>query len=647
MADSINPVGSPSRMSSSALLPARHDADARPRNRRLISTADDPSTGSMERLSASFSALHTPSSRDPSPMPSGHLPRDSSAKPNARNASADKRRNNTSPFSASFLDTSWSQGWASIQGLASSILSGGSVHDAGYESDHREGRQSVINSLKRDYSTPPRKTPKAWGPEPPSSSRPGHQDIATGSLAERDTALKAARTASVLESHEGVNGGLDVAGRYKRRNSDEVARDAVQDDVVQDQLVYIHHVQPTDTYAGIVLKYRCREDAFRKANGLWSRDIQVRKWLAIPVDACEIKGRPCEPPSHDHQGVDFLAPTPETRSAHCAEFTADQSQQVDFFSLPISNGSASGPKSEEQEELPWTHVRWVTLDSNTKPVEIARVSRKSIGYFPPRRKKSLRSASTLSTPRHSLDAVGIAAGFSESPEQVGRPSSRRQSNLSNRPNLPSTPGRSTPASSRSRMNSDAGDTRPAWMRRPGGVGSMGRSVRAPGPDKDYFNTWAKKHLPGIAIDESLPSISVMGSETANFGFRPGSSSGIVESPFDEGQDLAATSRQGSGLDRAAAAVETWLRGAFAKSPGTPTLGGRGRHLDDLDLIELTDTNSDDGRLPTPAVGGGVTSAGMLEATPMTVSSTARSDGDSSVRGRGLNTASIAKGKKSD
>ncbi|KAJ0388251.1 hypothetical protein COL922a_000513 [Colletotrichum nupharicola] len=306
-------------------------------------------------------------------------------------------------------------------------MSGGSVHDAGYESDHREGRRGV-NSLKRDYSTPPRKAPIAWGPEPPPTSRPGHQDIAAGSLAEREAALKAARTASVLQSHEGVNGGLDVTGKYKRRNSDEIARDNIQDEEVQDQLVYIHHVQPTDTYAGIVLKYRCREDAFRKANGLWSRDIQVRKWLAIPVDACEVKGRPCEPPSHDGQAVDLLAPTPELRIGHGHNsLTSDHSQPVDFFSLPTTNGLADA-KNEEPEDPPWTHVRWVTLDSNPNPVEIARVSRRSIGYFPPRRKKSLRSAaSTLSTPRHSLDASGFAAGFTESPEQTKQPEHQAKS----------------------------------------------------------------------------------------------------------------------------------------------------------------------------------------------------------------------------
>ncbi|OLN95603.1 hypothetical protein CCHL11_04842 [Colletotrichum chlorophyti] len=647
MADSLNSVGSTSHMSSSALLPARHDAEARPRNRRLISTAEEAPASPIERLSASFSALRTASSCDPSPMPSGHLSRENSTKSTSRSASASARRNNTAPSTANFLDTSWSQGWASLQGLASSLLSGGSVHDAGYESDHRAGRRSGFNPLRRDYSTPPRKAPKDWGPAPPSDDRPGNRDIAAGSMAERDAALKAARTASVLESHDGVNGGLDVTGKYKRRNSDEIAGDASQEEV-QDQLVYIHHVQPTDTYAGIVLKYRCREDAFRKANGLWSRDIQVRKWLAIPVDACEVKGRPCETPLDESQRIDLLAPTPEARSAHGRPgLSSNQAQQVDFFSLPTNNSSLSELPKVDQEEPPWSHVRWVTLDSIPKPVEIARVSRKAMGFFPPRRKKSLRSASTLSTPRHSLDATAIAASLTDSPEQVGRPPSRRQSNLSNRPNMSGTPGRSTPASSRSRMNSDAEDTRPAWMRRPGGVGSLGRNVRAPGPEKDYFNTWAKKHIPGIAIDESVPSISVMGSETANFGFRPGSSSGIVESPYDEGQDLSAASRQGTGLDRAAAAVETWLRGAFVKSPGTPTLGSRNRHPDDLDLIELTDTNSDDGRLPASA-SSGVTSTGLLGSALTPVGSTGRSGGEGTVRGRNSGSnAAASKGKKSD
>ncbi|KAM0325543.1 hypothetical protein ACHAQA_007530 [Verticillium albo-atrum] len=207
----------------------------------------------------------------------------------------------------------------------------------------------------------------------------------------------------------------------------------------------------------------------------------------------------------------------------------------------------------------------------------------------------------MTTPRQSLDASAVTEAYEDSPGRDTAPSSRRLSTLSNRPPLPGTPGRSVSTSTRSRGDSAGTDNRPAWMRRPGGVGSMGKNARAPGPEKDYFNSWAKKHLPGIAIDENLPSISVMGSETAHFGFgkqkEQYDSPAIVESPFDEGQDLSSTSKQGSGLDRAAAQVETWLRGAFTRRPSTPGAGRpRGdRQLDDLDLIELADANSDDGK----------------------------------------------------
>jgi len=144
------------------------------------------------------------------------------------------------------------------------------------------------------------------------------------------------------------------------------------------------------------------------------------------------------------------------------------------------------------------------------------------------------------------------------------------------------------------------------MRRPGGVGSLGRHVRAPGPEKDYFNSWTKKHLPSLTM-ESLPSMSVMGTEVARIGFgkvADNTSAAIAESPFEDGQTAGSAATgdvQGTGLDKAAAAVESWLRGAFAKrnGPGTPVLGPRGRgasaDVGEGDLIELENTNSDDGR----------------------------------------------------
>lgn len=181
------------------------------------------------------------------------------------------------------------------------------------------------------------------------------------------------------------------------------------------------------------------------------------------------------------------------------------------------------------------------------------------------------------------------------------------------------------------------------MRRPGGVGSMGKAVRAPGPETDYFNTFTKKHIPGLNIEG--PSMSVMGSETAHFGFANDADASLVESPFEDGRDAASTSRQGTGLDKAAAAVEMWLRGALAKKPTTPLMTGRTRYggktggTEDSDLIELTDTASDDGRLP------GDMTLGLLD-QPV-VGTTGRSGGEgSTVRGRGPTSGNI-KGSKDD
>ena len=176
------------------------------------------------------------------------------------------------------------------------------------------------------------------------------------------------------------------------------------------------------------------------------------------------------------------------------------------------------------------------------------------------------------------------------------------------------------------------------MKRPGGVGSMSRSVKAPGPDKDVFNTWTQKHIPGLNIEG--PSMSIMGSETAKFGFKQ--ESGIVESSYEEGREADASNRQGTGLDRAAAAVETWLRGALTKGPGGPLKSGRGATdfmgRDGVsDLIELTDTASDEGPvLPDSSVRG---------IDNLSLVTSGRNDTGARVRGRTI--ASSDKGGKAE
>lgn len=637
-----------SPMSSTALMPPGVDTDstARPRNRRVT-----PTSAPIRNASASASRL-SPRGR---PVPG----RGDSVSPNpsARLANTNGGRsspallNSNSAFGKGLLD-----GWSSVQDFASSFLTGG---ESGYNSEtsrpgSRNGsKPGPITSMWKSFggnngvTSGGRRLPDSWGPEPPaSSSRPRAEDIAAGSLAEREAALKAMKTASVLESYDGVNGGLDVAGKYKRRNSDDDRARSNSDPVIEEHLVYLHHVQPNDTYAGVVLRYRCQEHAFRKTNGLWSRDnIQVRKHLLIPVDACELKGRPCEAPSFHNQKVDHLATTPQPESfIKSGAEDPEESQPIhDEFFSPRGRKSQSLP----EEETPWTHVRWVKLDSCEHPVEIVRVSRNAMGFFPPRRKKSIHTVSAFSTPRESLDSSRNATAVSnepavDSPRAIGIPALRRQSSLNYRPTIGSL-GTSVDSTGRSRGSSVSQiDSVPAWMRRPGGVGSMSRSVHAPGPAKDSLNAWVNKRLPkGFNID-SMPSMSVMGSESAQWGFRgkpdDDGPTGIVESPFEDGRDASlADAKQGTGLEQAAATIETWLRGAWAKRPATPRLGSHKRS-DDMDLIELTDTNSDDGHPRTPLR--------MPEANPLYPGypgTTGRSDGEGSVRGRSAG----PKGKKAD
>ncbi|SPO05061.1 uncharacterized protein DNG_07746 [Cephalotrichum gorgonifer] len=630
-------------MSPTPTLLSTHDPDTssiRPRNRRLISAeaASPPSNESSSiRGTARLASGSSTPRRDASPVPSGRLdvgpPEVTSKSPTRRG------KKPAGGIGTGLLDGSWTASWMSVQDLAAGWLSGGAGSGPPSRRQYRraDGQNGNNSGDRRGAASRP------WAQEPRAAgSRTSIQDVGAGVMAEREAALKVARMASVLESHDGVNGGLDVAGKFKLRTSDDISRhsnDAAATEM-EEILAYIHHVRATDTYAGIILKYGCREDRFTKVNGLWSRDsISTRKWLALPVDACEVKGRPCAGPSSDAPGpVDLLAPTPGTEEDDYGwRGTTSTSQQhaEDIFGPSPTNGSGilevpEEPKPEDPNR-PWTHVRWVSIDSLQEPVEIGRISRRALGYFRPRRKKSLLSTmSPLSTPRPSLDVQSTTQASGDGTDDTGAVSSRRQSLLGGRPGLAGgSAGLLTPMSARSRMGSVGADTRPRWMRQPGGVGSMNWSARAPGPEKDPLNSWAKKHFPALIVDSS-PSTSATGVETAQLGFPP--EIGLsAEAPFREAADL---SRQGTGLDRAAAAVETWLRGALAKRPGTPSRGGEWRGEHDMDLIELADTVRED---------GGVSGKGVVDSSLSLPADAARAGGSS---GRAETSAS-RRGKNKD
>ncbi|OAA44386.1 hypothetical protein NOR_04114 [Metarhizium rileyi] len=593
MTDRGNSATRQTYLTSSSLSQSCQQAasSVRPRNRRV--EADDetqrPSTtaGITKSSGTSYSSQSATQKDNPGP-PKVRRSQGNSISDNGR----------IGDDLAQFLGESWTQSWTSVQTFASKLISGGN-------SSFRRPEKPQLST----YSTRSSRS-EAWGPLPPSRG-PTSDDIGAESLVKKRDALKAAKMASILESHKSANGGLDITGKHKCRTSDEIGPLSQE---TEEHLVYVHHVEPNDTYAGIILRYKCREDIFRKSNGLWSRDsVQMRKWLIIPVDACEIKGRPCDSPLCSNE----CEAGPYVRTASVAEGSPFATDGLYREPTHISiDNSRRDTKEIVLEDIPWSHVCWVQIDSFKQRVEIVRVPRQALGYFPPRRKKSIRTASSLSTPRQSSDISSLA------PNSIERSFNRRLSSGSACPHISGAP-----LSSQSHAGSEGDDNRPAWMRRPGGVGSMSRHVRTPGPDRDYLNSWTSKHIPGLSM-EALPSMSVMGSETAHFGFGQGAS-GIVESPIEGCRD-SFVSRQGTGLDRAAAAVEHWLRGALAKRPSTPLLGGllrpTGISVDsDVDLIELTDTASDDGKATREV---SASTIGSLQSM-----TTGRIDGGSSLKGR--------------
>ena len=520
--------------------------------------------------------------------------------------------------------------WSALQGLANSVLGGTEGEGKGAAQIRGKGG-SLERKVKKDrdgwFGGSGRKLPDKWGPPDPSSLRKKDPGIGVGSTEEMAAALRVKKMKGVLEGRDEFPKTVDTNGNYKRRTSNEEQRlgSSQEDDQA---LVYIHHVQPQDTLQGVVLRYNCQPAVFRKANRFWPNDsIQIRKTVVLPVDACAIKGRPCDPPSPDSAGVDLLAPTPKEDN-------------------PFPNGSTwPGPQNEtsaerpEDTDNPWVHVRWVLIDSSpsSKPVEIARMPRKTLGYFPPRRRKSQVTPSDVSTPRGSAEFHSVSHTSQDPSSSTASTPSRRTSNLGPRPSQTSAIGSyfpPHPSSTRPRHGSvgHAAD-RLGWMRGPGGVGNFGTNVRKPGPAQDGLNSWARKHVPGLAID-SLPSTSMLGAETAHFGFTDEMAS-IAEGPFSGGKTsgTATPTGQGMGLENAAAAIEGWVRRLAVKAPGTPKGGGR---IEGPDLIELLDgAGSDDGR------GFELNPANARSSTPV---GTGRVDLDGLIRGR---QSAGTKGGKSD
>jgi LysM repeat protein len=595
----------------------------RPRNRRLLST---------ELTSPGPGAKGSRENRAVSPIPSRHPSRIADSQRAASRvaqpvgglvrSSRDTASGALSPtagFGKGLWEGGWTGSWSALQGLASSVLGTDVVENSSDGEGAGMGRKGGdMGRTRTRGNSAAKKAPATWGPSGVLRSR--GESAGGRTLEDRDLAVKARKTASILESHEGANGGLDVNGNYKRRTSLERPSTLGQKAEEQDALVYVHHVQPSDTLAGVVLKYNCQPAVFRKANGLYPNDmIQVRETVFLPVDACAIKGMPCDPPS-ENETIDLLAPTPEMEDPPNSGKSYTNGGAWGHKSLDTGNGTSplfnaynteqTNTEEKEDEEKSWVHVCWVLLDSSpsAKPVEIARLPRKTLGYFPPRRRKSHANSSSISTPRGSFDTHNILHLSEEASENSIDTSPGQGSNVGS----PSQGSSYFPVSTSNpisrRVSSSNSSAPPKWMCGPGGVGSF--DVHSPGPAQDSLNRWASKHVPILGIGY-LPSSSATGGEMLSYGFNDELAS-IAEMPRSystaAGSDTTMPSEGGQsigmGLEHAAAAIEGWVRKfAIKATPGTPKIGMGNKATPELgegDLIELLGgAGSDDGRAFEP------------------------------------------------
>lgn len=456
--------GSPSSKSSST--PAA--STLRPRTRRLISVDDElyPTSGS-ENGASPFG------SRTASPNPSSHPWRPNvTSNPSAFVRSASAQTSKASRDASATLSGIWGNSWSAIQGLATNVLGS----EAAQTDAAARRRKPQPGAHRRAGSN---SAPAKWGPSASVGSLVG-----AGTQEGRESLVRAMKRKDLLTANEHMIS--DSVGRFKRRNSDDRVSASAPPGENEDRnaLVYIHHVRPQDTLAGITIKFNCQPAILRKANRMWPNDsVQTKTTIVLPVDACGVKGRPVAGPNA-HQEEDLLlgdyGDSTDSASTNSNSLPNGWGSIKDTTTIvpPVPTSSQNNADSES----PWKHDSWVLLPNDTNPTEIGRIPRRALGFFPPARRKSL-AFSEASTPRPSVDLSRPSTSNSshtDSPTQ--RPS---------RPRAPSSALSFSGPQGRRRSNSN-------FLHGPGGVGTMNKNVRSPGPAQDGLNKLFAAHLPNVA-----------------------------------------------------------------------------------------------------------------------------------------------------
>ncbi|KAF2152084.1 carbohydrate-binding module family 50 protein [Myriangium duriaei CBS 260.36] len=571
----------------------------RPRAARLISGLSD--TGEEQASSPSKPSTRT-LSRPQSP------PRERPSRSNSVLRGSSSPKNN-----AASLASLWGTSWNAIQGIANDFLGEQELENT---IGHRRNSRSASARL---YVKP---RAGSWGPKEPPTSIPASY-IATGSREEREALVRDQKRKALLS---GASNQPDASGKYKRRTSDDgFSVSAPPGNEDRDALVYLHHVKPEDTLAGITIRYSCQANTLRRANRMWPNDtVQVRKVLTLPVDACGVKGRPiseheadliCDP---DKDETDLPTPRPNgTNSHHRIGSTSSN------FSTHAASSTAT---STTDSDPPWTHDSWVMFPNATMPTEIARLPRRTLGYFPPARRKS-QSFSDLDTPNTSLelsrtayfDSLSSSAGSAQSPlrDPPQRPRGTRK------------------------LSGASNGYFPSYLAGPGGVGTMAKNVHSPGPAQDGLNRLFASKLPNVAPPVNQQNL-YMPDVPLYQDYPSGTSSPY---PHGTGSGLLTPTGQGLNLENVGAAVEGWIKKIATKaqkgldgghdvrnSSRTRAPGGIGGPSGIGDLIEMADNfeiGSDDDTLRDDAERGRSNQASGAERSGASFStSMARSRGKS-------------------
>ncbi|CAI7619922.1 unnamed protein product [Penicillium pancosmium] len=457
--------------------------DTQPSTTGLSTTLSTMDIGTTRSRGATPSPL---SSRGASPLPMKHPSRITERGLRGRHEITSLGWNGSSKASSSqgapdFLDSPWS----SLQNLASSVL-GSDI-----------GRNSA----------------NTWGPSAPTTP-----EIGIGTKEERQALVQAKkREALLLAECDPV---MNSNSRHKRRDSgDYFDQQPIEPDQEEEALAYIHPVAATDSITGVTIKYGCQAAIFRKANGFWPNDnIQSRKTVLLPVDACTVKGRPIQPPNN----VDLLS--------NDTEYPSDGSIGPATANQPSTDDNPPDSSDTDRNQI-WKHESWVQIDGFPAPIEIGRVSRSSLGFFPRTRRKSVSYTDSEPPSTYSRDLTRTpspAASPQLGPSQGILPKIRKTKDEPR-------PRGGPPVRSHRRQRSSIHLSGT-------GVGSLDRTSTAPGPAMDGLSKFFSQHMPYLA-----PPALPQNQRRSSFG-----------------SESTVTSNA-SGLENIGGALEGWVRKVAART----------------------------------------------------------------------------------